>query len=197
MDMKKYQSYIKYQAELSRRRLAILINSSYDEEKRYRARKDATSADDDDTPPPLEKKSRKTRGVMAVKTEGGERRIIEPQESAWWTMYVNNVVIREEKHYQDKFRVRFRCPYENYLTLVQDCKEDGNFSRWQGTDCTGKNSSPIELLVLGSLRYLGRGWTFDDLEESTAISKDVHRCFFTPSSTSAVPYCTIVTSSHR
>jgi hypothetical protein len=32
--------------------------------------------------------------------------------------------------------------------------------------------------VLGSLRYLGRGWTFDDVEENTAISKEVHRTFF-------------------
>ena len=39
-------------------------------------------------------------------------------------------------------------------------------------------SSPIELLVLGSLRYLGRRWTFDDIEEQTAISREVHRSFF-------------------
>ena len=32
--------------------------------------------------------------------------------------------------------------------------------------------------LLGSLRCLGRGWTFDDLEEQTAISQEVHRCFF-------------------
>ena len=37
---------------------------------------------------------------------------------------------------------------------------------------------PIELLVLGSLHYLGCGWTFDDLEEQTAISRECHRQFF-------------------
>jgi hypothetical protein len=36
----------------------------------------------------------------------------------------------------------------------------------------------MELLVLGSLRYLGRGWTFDDIEESMAVSQEVHRNFF-------------------
>jgi len=36
----------------------------------------------------------------------------------------------------------------------------------------------MELLLLGTLRYLGRGWTFDDLEESTAISGEVHCVFF-------------------
>jgi hypothetical protein len=37
---------------------------------------------------------------------------------------------------------------------------------------------PVELFVLGSFCYLGRGWTFDDCEESTAVDKDVHCCFF-------------------
>ncbi len=38
--------------------------------------------------------------------------------------------------------------------------------------------SLVELLVLGSLHYLGHGWTFDDCEEMNAIDKDVHCCFF-------------------
>ncbi len=33
-------------------------------------------------------------------------------------------------------------------------------------------------MVLGSLRYLGSGWTFDDIEENTAISQEVHCNFF-------------------
>ena len=33
-------------------------------------------------------------------------------------------------------------------------------------------------MILGDLRYLGRGWTFDDIEEATAINKETHRqCF--------------------
>ena len=47
-----------------------------------------------------------------------------------------------------------------------------------GKDAKGKPSSPLELLILGAFRYLGRGLTFDDLEESTAISEEVHRKFF-------------------
>ena len=38
--------------------------------------------------------------------------------------------------------------------------------------------SPIPLLVLGSLCYLGRGWTLDDLEKCTYIARDVHCVFF-------------------
>jgi hypothetical protein len=45
-------------------------------------------------------------------------------------------------------------------------------------DAVGRECSPIELLLLGSLRYLGRGWCFDDLEENTSISEEIHRVFF-------------------
>jgi hypothetical protein len=43
---------------------------------------------------------------------------------------------------------------------------------------TTNKHRPIELLVLGSLRYLGHGWTFNGVKENTAISKEVHRFFF-------------------
>ena len=33
-------------------------------------------------------------------------------------------------------------------------------------------------MILTALRYLGRGWTFDDLSESTGISEEVIRVFF-------------------
>ena len=53
------------------------------------------------------------------------------------------------------------------------------FYSWCGVDkINNKKSSPIELLVLGALRYLGRGWTFDDIVESTCISAETHRRFF-------------------
>jgi exo-beta-1,3-glucanase (GH17 family) len=39
-------------------------------------------------------------------------------------------------------------------------------------------ATPLEILVLGALRYLGRGWTFDDLSESTGVHAEVHRQFF-------------------
>ena len=95
-------------------------------------------------------------------------------------MYVDNELMKEAGRYQDKFRLRFRLPYGKYLDLVNDCKnaDDEYFGRWQRPDATGRTASPIELLVLGALRYLGRGWTFDDIEESTSVSKEVHRVFF-------------------
>ena len=77
-----------------------------------------------------------------------------------------------------KFRRRFRLPFDTYVALVEDAQNANWFPRWPGGKCVGKDASPIELLVLGSLRYIGRGFTFDDCEECTAVSEEVHRCFF-------------------
>jgi len=38
--------------------------------------------------------------------------------------------------------------------------------------------SPIELMFLEALQYLRRGWTFDDLCESTGVHEEVHQVFF-------------------
>ena len=77
-----------------------------------------------------------------------------------------------------KFRNRFCMPCPSYMELLDQIKSDNRFERWCGDTWNGKKSSPVELLLLGSLRYLGRGWTFDDIEEQTAILCDVHRAFF-------------------
>ncbi len=54
-------------------------------------------------------------------------------------------------------------------------QQNGSFST---TGPPGRMASPIELLLLGSLQYLGWGLTFDDLEESTLTGQDVHWSFF-------------------
>ena len=79
-----------------------------------------------------------------------------------------------------KFRRRFRLPYEQFCQLLNLLKEDDRFQRWWKGACdgTGMVASSLSLLLLGSLRYLGCGWTFHDIEENTAISEEVHRLFF-------------------
>jgi len=127
---------------------------------------------------PREIRKRAPRRVWARKSaEDAPLELITPQESCWYVMYVSNVLIAEDSRMMDKFRVRFRLPYPNYLELVDAVRSHAIFDRWCGHKKNGKKSSPVELLVLGALRYLGRGWTFDDIEESTAIDHDVHRVF--------------------
>ena len=131
-------------------------------------------AGDDDTPV---KKRRKKRFILARRTEDGELEAISPTESTWYLQYIITPQL-EDSAFLKKFRRRFRLPYSSFLQLVEDAKEGNWFPRWMGKDAAGKKSSPLELLILGALRYLGRGWTFDDLEECTGISEEVHRVFF-------------------
>ena len=50
--------------------------------------------------------------------------------------------------------------------------------RWTGaTDGLGKPSTPIDLLVLTALCYIGRAWTLDDLSENACIGEEVVRRF--------------------
>ena len=59
-----------------------------------------------------------------------------------------------------------------------DIRRDKWFPNNEVCDCRGIMGVPVDLLVFGSLRYLGRGWTFDDLEEATEIREETHRLFF-------------------
>ena len=87
-------------------------------------------------------------------------------------------LLDEDQRFHGKFRRRFRMPFNQFTIFVEEVKRENYFPWWMGGDATGRQSSPIELLLLGALRYLGHGFTFDDLEECTAILDEVHRVFF-------------------
>ena len=137
---------------------------------------DGNDEHDDDDGNPREKKLRKKRIVLARRNEDGILEAIPPRESLWWNLYVD-CPQRNDSRFLKKFRRRFRVPYKEFEWFVSEAKRENWFPRWMGKDAAGKESSPIELLILGAFRYLGRGLTFDDLEESTAISEEVHRSF--------------------
>ncbi len=143
---------------------------------------DLLHGDDDDDemqhdPSTAEKKKRQKRIILARRTEDGEMEEIPPTESLWWHMYIDCPQI-DDPRFLKKFRRRFRLPYTQFTLFVDEAKRENWFPRWMGKDAAGKPSSPLELLILGAFRYLGRGFTFDDLEECTAISEEVHRVFF-------------------
>ena len=87
----------------------------------------------------------------------------------------------EDKKWCYKFRSWFRLPYPSYQDrdLVTCCKSSDFFLQWDNgvRKYRGCKRVPILLLVLTALRYLGRGWKFDDLEESTAVSTE-NICWF-------------------
>jgi hypothetical protein len=123
---------------------------------------------------------KRLRGRLTVGQYIDEQGILQritPYKSNWYFQYILHPATSQASFFK-KFRRRFRIPYPQFLEFVQDCKANNWFKRWTSKDATGKPSSPLELMLLGALRYLGRGWTFDDLEENTGIDEETHRQFF-------------------
>ena len=111
--------------------------------------------------------------------ENGCQHPFTPKSSLWYSIYIAHPNLDDDCFHQ-KFRIRFRLPYLQFTELVASLEIEGTFVRWHvgSVSCIKKEATPISLLVLCSLRYLGRGWTFDDLSENTAISIEVIRSFF-------------------
>ena len=128
--------------------------------------------------PPASKKSRKAKYVCTYTEDDGVRRRLHPKMSPWYDMYIENPDT-DNVQFQKLFRKRFRLPHAQFVELSAMVETSDYFSRWKvgSKDAVGDGASPSCLLLLCALRYLGRGWTFDDLSESTAISEEVIRTF--------------------
>lgn len=94
IDLLKYQHYMSYESDRSRRRITHLISKSYHKEKKSNKR---SYTDDDalESVPP-EKKTRRKRAILARRTEDGELEVIGPKQSLWYQMYVDNCLVAEE-----------------------------------------------------------------------------------------------------
>jgi hypothetical protein len=118
------------------------------------------------------------KGINKIRDSDGNIQIINARSSSWYVTYVLHPQ-HDCNKFNKKFRRRFRCDYSSYLLILDLVKQNDLFSRWHNKfDAVGRECSPIELLLLGTLRYLCRGWCFDDLEENTSISEEIHRVFF-------------------
>lgn len=110
-------------------------------------------------------------------------RVTEPYDhekhrnSNWYKLYVQKLHLASSKE-GAKYRRRFRMPQYKVKELVARMRSEKWFPHAEKPNACGIKGIDLEILVLGSLRYLGRGWTFDDLEESTGVDEDTHRKFF-------------------
>ena len=110
----------------------------------------------------------------------GTFRLGRPTDSTWWINYVLLPPDKLTPRQRERFRDRFRVPYDYWKDFVMLLAETPDFSQWKNGSKTvcGKDSAPLELLSLGALRYIGRKCTFDDLMEITFISRRTHCRFF-------------------
>ena len=99
--------------------------------------------------------------------------------SDWYKRYVTEAHSIQNKKHQLKFRRRFRLPHHKFVELVEIARTQEWFPTYERRNALGQPGIPLELFILGALRYLGRGWTFDDVSEATGVSEESHRSFFT------------------
>ena len=78
------------------------------------------------------------------------------------------------------FRLKFRLPYDLFQSLVNSLMDHDLFQQWRGgnADCTGIKSTPLELLLLGSLRILGRDSMMDCMAAEIKVSFATFHSFF-------------------
>jgi len=152
--------------------MLVLLNSS--------ARKRAHIEDIDTGPRKRSKRGKyNMRKLYFTNPTTGERQPFTYKYSVWYSNYIEYPQ-ENDKKWSKLFRNRFRMPYSAFLDLVNGCKGSDYFVQWQrGKHKYNKQENyPISLLVLTALRYMGRGWTLDDLQENTAVSRETIRIFF-------------------
>ena len=105
------------------------------------------------------------------------------KDSVFWKKYVlpgfddGSSIHDETSNLGKKFRRRFRVPYCIFQEIVSSVKQVNSLPDFK-VQASGAEGVHICLLVLGSLRALGSGCTFDLIEELTCVSEETHRVFF-------------------
>ena len=113
---------------------------------------------------------------LLVRDDAGLLRSLTSTDTLWYQLYIK--MSSQNDRLKKIFRTRFRIPYCYFLELSDSVMNHEIFSRWTNCDAFGEKPSNIKLLLLGSLRYLGCSWTFDDINEANGISREVNRNFF-------------------
>lgn len=137
----------------------------------YKKLRDSSLEEDDD----IEDKKPKKKKFQNRVNEGYDPNT--SLESEWYRRYVKYPDRPLSKKHMKLFRRRFRMPYDAYQNLVLEARVDNWFPEYEKLNAIGQKGILLDILILGALRYLGRGWTFDDLYDSTGVSEEVHRRF--------------------
>ena len=92
---------------------------------------------------------RSVKALAACYTHDANREIfpLSPCGTVWYHYYVLRPPVHDN-NFQNKFRRWFRLPYEKFLEVFAQAKQSPLFRRWTSFDAVGKESSPIELMIL-------------------------------------------------
>jgi hypothetical protein len=117
------------------------------------------------------------QGRKKRKTEDEPRSDRDYWGSTWGKLLKTASVSNPKSKKGKLFRRRFRVPYVVFLHLVQVAR-DKKWYHDKPFSITGEPLPPLELLMCGVLRILGRGVCFDEVAELCNISETSVRLFF-------------------
>ena len=114
-------------------------------------------SDHHDIVPKTKRIRRVKRHKLIVRDKNGNLREILPTDTLWYMLYVanpprDNILLKQ-------FHLRFRMPYDCFISLSNDLVEHELFKKITSADAVGHYPTNLKLLLLGALRYIGRGWT--------------------------------------
>jgi len=99
-------------------------------------------------------KKRTRRYNLEVYDASSNRVPADPKLSPWYLLYVTPTQgnLRTKKFHK-QFRRRFSLTYLNFIELLQDLKNSGDFNRWLLKNPVGRPSSTLSIMLLGNLHH--------------------------------------------
>ena len=104
------------------------------------------------------------------------------ESSQWWRMYCGELPPASEyPAFYERFADHFMVTLPMWKEMVSNARASGSFPKrdilsWgRGGH---KVRSPLDIMMLGALRVLSKGWGFKEVSELTFISRQTHQDFF-------------------
>ena len=101
-----------------------------------------------------------------------------PKLSLWWNTFLSDPSRYEDASNAKAFRNLFRVPWLAFTSLLQ-CIRNHPQNKWPETqDAIGREATPLDILLLGYLAFIGGTTGFELMAVATNVSAQVHRQFF-------------------
>jgi hypothetical protein len=122
----------------------------------------------------MTEKKEKRRG------QGPRRLLLRPdyEKSVWWCTLQQPDLDDPNSRAHQLFRRRFGLPPSEFRKLVALAKTWDIFAKVGDHDAVGRKTVPLEMKVLGALRYLCKGVSFDGISELSGVSEQTMQQFF-------------------
>lgn len=99
--------------------------------------------------------------------------------STYWTKFITNPNVRIPSSLaSDTFRDTFRVPWEMFEVFVRDGLSVRLGQNPNPKKASGRKSLPVELKILGCLRFMAIGCPWDELSDTTGCSAHTVRVFY-------------------